>query len=305
MRIVTWAVRIAIWAIVFGASAAVASPEKAAPRVIFHTIGGDLVFALYSKVAAKTVEQFLALNRNGVYDTGHFRRLEPGFVLQTGTANDRIIPLNAAQRELIHKLPGEYAPEVRHKRGVLSLARPDDDPNGGGTSFSILLGDAPHLDGKYTVFGELESGADVLEALERVPVTNGRPALRLTISSAEVAETPEALRGKVLRRALPLAIGFPGAGRPLSFSSWSDWKGLPVIFGLLALTTMAAAFWGRGLRPVLFLNALIGGFALFLYLTPFSAGRPWLAGAILLGVAVLFRAMSMFESPPRHPSKAP
>ena len=299
--------RLGIWALALAtvSAATSTSPEKAVSRVIFHTVGGDLVFALYPKVAPRTVEQFLTLNRHGVYDTGHFRRLEPGFVLQTGTADDRTTPLDALQRDLIKKLPGEYSSEMRHKRGVLSLARPDDDPNGGETSFSIVLGDAPHLDGRYTVFGELESGADVLEALEKVPVTNGKPALRLTISSAEVAETPEALHGKALRHALPLAVGSPGAQQPLSFSNWLAWRGLPVIFALLGLTTLVAVMWGRGLRPVLFLNALIGGFALFLYLTPFSAGRPWLGGAILLGLAALFRAMSFFESPPRNPSKAP
>ena len=297
--------RLGIWALALAAVTAATSPEKAVPRVIFHTVGGDLVIALYPKVAPRTVEQFLALSRNGVYDTGHFRRLEPGFVLQTGTADDRTIPLDDRQRALIKKLPGEYSSEVRHKRGVLSLARPDDDPNGGETSFFILLGDAPHLDGKYTVFGEIESGADVLEALERVPVTDGKPGLRLTISSAEVAETPEALHAKALRRALPLAIGYPGAQQPLSFSKGSAWTGLPVIVALLTLTTLIAVVWGRGLRPVLFLNALVGGFALFVYVMPFSSGRPWLGGAILLGVAVLFRAMSFFESPPRSPSKIP
>lgn len=295
--------RIGILAAAFATVAAGASPEKAVPRVIFHTIAGDLVFALYPKVAPKTVEQFLKLNRSGVYDTTHFHRLEPGFVLQVGIADDRIVPLNVTQKDLIHKLPGEYAPEVRHKRGVLSLARPDNDPDGGGPSFSILLGDAPHLDGKYTIFGELESGTDVLEALERVPVNNGTPTLRLTINYGEVAETPEAIRDKVLRRAIPLEAGMRGMQWHLSSANLSTWSGLAVILALLVLTAAAAAVWGRGLRPVLLLNALIGGFTLFLYLTPLSAGRPWLATAIFLGSAVLFRALSFFESPPRSPSK--
>jgi peptidyl-prolyl cis-trans isomerase B (cyclophilin B) len=295
--------KIGIWAtILVAVTAAAASPEKAAPRVIFHTIAGDLVFALYPKVAPRTVEQFLELNRNGVYDTTHFVRLEPGFVLQAGPADDRIIPLTIAQRTLIHKLPGEYAPDVRHKRGVLSLARPDNDPNGGETSFSILLADVPHLDGKYTVFGELESGADVLEVLERVPQSNGRPTLRLTITSGEVAETPEALRNKALRQAIPLDARMRDT-QPQAAGSNLAWSGLVVILLLLVLTTAGAAFWGKGLRPVLFLNALVGGFALFLYLTPLSAGRPWLAMALFLGSAALFRTLSFFESPSRSPSK--
>jgi ABC-type Mn2+/Zn2+ transport system permease subunit len=102
-----------------------------------------------------------------------------------------------------------------------------------------------------------------------------------------------------------LAVGFPGPQQPLSFSNVSAWTGLPVVVALLALATLAAALWGRGLRPVLFLSALIGGFALFLYLTPFAAGRPWLGGVILLGAAALFRTMSFFESPARSPSKTP
>jgi cyclophilin family peptidyl-prolyl cis-trans isomerase len=286
------------------ATVAAASPERAGPRVIFHTLAGDLVFALYPKVAPETVEQFLELTRNGVYDTAHFRRLEPGFVLQTGAAHDRITPLTSRQESLIRKLRGEYGTEVRHRRGVLSLARPDSDPDGGVTSFSILLGDAPQLDGKYTVFGELESGADVLEALERVPVNNGRPALRLTINYGEVVETPEALRSKALIAAIPLAAEMPAPQRLWSPSRPAAGTGLIVVLALLALTTTAAALSGKGLRPVLFLSALIGGFTLFLYLTPLSAGRPWLATAIFLGSAVLFRALSFFERPSRSPSKA-
>ena len=286
--------KIGIWALALAAVGAAASPEKAVPRVIFHTIAGDLVFALYPTVAPKTVAQFLELNRRGVYDTTHFRRLEPGFVLQTGTADDRIIPLSVEQKALIRKLPGEYAPEVRHRRGILSLAKPDNDPDGGETSFSILLGDAPHLDGKYTIFGELERGADVLDALERVALHNGTPSLRLTINQGEVVETLEALRDKPLRSAISLSPP-PSQGA---------WKGLWTIVALLSLTMAAAAIWGKGLRPVLLLGALIGGFTLFFYLTPLSAGHPWLAAAIFLGLVVLFRALSLFESPARRPTKA-
>jgi cyclophilin family peptidyl-prolyl cis-trans isomerase len=296
----------AIWAVAFAAFAttAAASPDTAGPRVIFHTIAGDLVFALYPTVAPKTVEQFLELTRNGVYDTAHFRRLEPGFVLQTGIADDRTTPLTTRQKDSIRTLRGEYGTGVRHTRGVLSLARPDDDPDGGTTSFSILLGDAPHLDGKYTIFGELERGADVLEALERVPVHNGRPILRLTIESAEVAEPPEAFRGKVLKRAVPLATGLPSSPGRSSFRSPAAGTGLIVIVAVLGLATAAAALSGKGLRPVLFLSALTGGFALFVYLTPLSVGRPWLAAGIFLGCAGLFRALSFFERPARTPSSA-
>jgi hypothetical protein len=72
----------------------------------------------------------------------------------------------------------------------------------------------------------------------------------------------------------------------------------------LLLAVAAAALWEWKLRPVLFLSALIGGFVLFLYLTPLSAGRPWLGTMVLLGAAALFRALSFFESRSRGPSSA-
>lgn len=78
---------------------------------------------------------------------------------------------------------------------------------------------------------------------------------------------------------------------------------LGLILVLLGLAMGATVIWGRGLRPVLLLSALIGGFTLFLYLAPLSAGRPWLATAIFLGTAVLFRVLSLFESPSRRRSK--
>jgi cyclophilin family peptidyl-prolyl cis-trans isomerase len=272
---------------------AAAVPDKAAPRVIFHTVAGDLVFALYPTVAPRTVEQFLALTRAGVYDTTHFFRLESGYVLQTGVAADRVVPLTAAQRALIRKLPREYGTGVRHTRGVLSLARPDNDPDGGETSFSIILGNASHLDGKYTIFGELESGGDVLALLERVPVRNGRPTSRLGIDSAEVVESLEAVQARTLRPAQWSAFAAP-----------PPWRGLVFMLTALLLAVAAAALWEWKLRPVLFLSALIGGFVLFLYLTPLSAGRPWLGTMVLLGAAALFRALSFFESRSRGPSSA-
>ena len=67
------------------------------------------------------------------------------------------------------------------------MARQDNDINSGSTSFSILLGDAPHLDGEYTLFGELEKGDDVLRKLETTPRVNGnQPSTRLTVSTIEV-----------------------------------------------------------------------------------------------------------------------
>ena len=74
-----------------------------------------------------------------------------------------------------------------HTRGILSMGRMDD-PNSGGSSFSMLLGRAPHLDRQYTVFGKVLQGEDVLEKLEKVETTKSgifvMPKTRITITKA-------------------------------------------------------------------------------------------------------------------------
>jgi cyclophilin family peptidyl-prolyl cis-trans isomerase len=163
-----------------------ASAAAHAPRVTFHTSLGDLVFKLYSDVAPQTVAHFLELVKGGDYDTTHFYRVEPGFVAQTALAEDRTVPMTPQQKALEHAIPAEFS-QIPHRRGILSMARQDNDVNSGDNSFSILLGDAPHLNGKYTVFGEVEKGFDVLDRIEHVNRDpSNHPLTRLEIKKAEV-----------------------------------------------------------------------------------------------------------------------
>ncbi len=157
-------------------------------RLLLHTIGGDIVLALYPDVAPKTVRQFIEWAQLGVFDTTHFSRLEPGFVLQTSLAQDRLVPFNDQQKKSIHTLSGEISKTLKHRRGVISMGRADGQPDSAETSFSILLGDAPHLDGSYTIFGCVEAGMDVVDRLvqvKREPDSN-RPEVRLSILSVDV-----------------------------------------------------------------------------------------------------------------------
>lgn len=129
-----------------------------------------------------------ALAQAGVFDTIHFSRLEPGFVLQTSVAQDRLVPLTNQQNGMLHPLPGEFSQVLKHSRGVLSMGRNDGQPDSAESSFSILLGDAPHLDGQYTIFGHVEFGMDVVDRLvqtRREPDSN-QPSFRLTILHAQV-----------------------------------------------------------------------------------------------------------------------
>lgn len=87
-------------------------------------------------------------------------------------------------------VPGEFS-DVRHVRGVLSMGR-WSDPNSGTSSFSVLLGSAPHLDRQYTVFGRVIVGWELLERLEQVETKREgifvMPKERLTIHSSYVVE---------------------------------------------------------------------------------------------------------------------
>lgn len=182
-------------ALVLVAGFAFAHPAMAddSQRLLIKTSVGDLVVALNWDQAPNTAAQFEKLATLKVFDGTHIVRIEPGFVAQTSEATDRLLPLLPEQSAAIVPLALESSPQSPHVRGALSLARPDDDRDGGLTSFSFLLGDAPHLDGGYTVFGNVESGLDVLDAFVAVPLTGTAPTERLEILSVEVISADDAV----------------------------------------------------------------------------------------------------------------
>jgi len=124
------------------------SPRLSDERLVLQTTFGDLELAFYPDVAPETVAHILKLGRLGAYNTNHFFRVDKGFVAQVADVlGGRSAPLSPRQREEGSKaVPGEFS-DVKHVRGTLSMGR-YDDPNSATSSFSILLGPAPHLDNK-------------------------------------------------------------------------------------------------------------------------------------------------------------
>ncbi len=118
-----------------------AAPRVAAQRIVLRTNVGDMVLALYPEVAPRHAEQLLKLARLGVFDGVNFFRVESTFVAQLADARYKQPAPSPEQLEAIHPLPAEFS-ALRHRRGTLSMARYDDRPDSGETSFSILLGDA-------------------------------------------------------------------------------------------------------------------------------------------------------------------
>ena len=132
---------------------------------------GEVEFGFYPNAAPVTVAHILKLFRLRCYDTNHIFRVDKGFVAQIQSVSRASVttPLSAeCDVEAAKTVPGEFTP-VPHTRGILSMGRMSD-PNSGGSSFSMLLGKAPHLDNQYTVFGRILRGDAVLSQLEQVKI---------------------------------------------------------------------------------------------------------------------------------------
>ncbi len=137
-------------------------------RVIIHTKFGDIKLRFFPEVAPNHVYNFITLAKKGFYDGTIFHRIIPGFVIQGGDPNTKT--LNRASYGLGgpgYTLKAEFNNKP-HLRGTLSMAR-KADPDSAGSQFFICVAPAPHLDGKYTVFGEVEEGMDVVDKIVSQP----------------------------------------------------------------------------------------------------------------------------------------
>ena len=130
-------------------------------RLTFNlSSGGDVVIKLRPDLAPGHVERITSLAKEGFYDGVKFHRVIPGFMAQggdpTGTGTSGSDKPN---------LKAEFSDEP-HVRGTCSMAR-TSDPNSANSQFFICFDDARFLDGQYTVWGEVESGMEHVDALPK------------------------------------------------------------------------------------------------------------------------------------------
>lgn len=138
---------------------------------VIHTSEGDLVIGFWPDVAPNTVANFKKLAKDGVYDGTLFHRIVKGFMIQGGDPNTKKpeSPDNAwGTGGSGTNIKAEFN-EKHHERGVISMAR-SQDPDSASSQFFVCLGDAGFLDHKYTAFGKLIKGDDVLEKLGNTQV---------------------------------------------------------------------------------------------------------------------------------------
>ena len=153
--------------------------------VTMQTTLGTLKIRMEPDWAPENVRAFLKLTATGWYDGTPFHRIAKGFVIQGGTAQGRVPgPAHPADR-WVRNVKGEFRGDVHHVRGAVSMAH-GDDPDSGNTSFFIVLGDASNLDGRYSAFGRVIEGLEVLDAFEKEEVDGETPKRRLEILHASV-----------------------------------------------------------------------------------------------------------------------
>jgi peptidyl-prolyl cis-trans isomerase B (cyclophilin B) len=152
-----------------------ASPKPASAEIaVIETDLGEMAIAFWPEVAPKTVENFKKLARSGFYDGTAFHRIVKGFMIQGGDPKTRD---PAKEDEWGTGDPGyQIKAEFNqrpHVRGVISMAR-STDPDSAGSQFFICLADAQRLDGKYTAFGHVIRGDDVLGKIGETPTVMAR-----------------------------------------------------------------------------------------------------------------------------------
>ena len=136
--------------------------------------GGVMKVELYPEIAPITVKNFVDLAAKGFYNGLIFHRVIPGFMIQGGD------PQGTGMGGPGYTIKGEFSAngvrnDLKHTRGVLSMARAYD-PDSAGSQFFIMHENSPHLDGQYAAFGKVIEGIEVVDKIASVKTDyNDRP----------------------------------------------------------------------------------------------------------------------------------
>jgi len=162
-----------------------ATPEEMRRTVTLKTTLGSLKLKMEPDWAPNNVRNFLKLVATGWLNGTEFHRIVKGFVAQGGTGYTRSAgPTHPADR-WVRPVKAELRADVKHVRGVISMAH-GDDPDSATTSFFIMLGPAASLDNKFSAFARVVEGIEVLDALEKEELEGEKPKRRLEIVEASI-----------------------------------------------------------------------------------------------------------------------
>jgi peptidylprolyl isomerase len=157
---------LAVLAALICAAPALAQPLPAGldPQnaLLIDTKYGRIVIKLRPDLAPKHAERLKTLAREKFYDNVPFHRVIAGFMAQTGDGQNG----DGTGGSKYPKLPAEFSNTTPFARGTVGMAR-TQDPNSANSQFFIVLGDASHLNGSYTVVGEVVSGMDAVDKIKK------------------------------------------------------------------------------------------------------------------------------------------
>ncbi|MCB2009059.1 MAG: peptidylprolyl isomerase [Geminicoccaceae bacterium] len=139
-------------------SAQAADPEN---TLYVDTDHGRITIALMPDVAPKHVERIKELVREGFYDGVVFHRVIPGFMAQTGDPTGT--GTGGSDKP---DLRAEFSRTAKFRRGTVGMAR-TMDPNSANSQFFIMFAPAPHLDGQYTIWGQVTEGMEAVDKIAK------------------------------------------------------------------------------------------------------------------------------------------
>jgi cyclophilin family peptidyl-prolyl cis-trans isomerase len=148
---------------------------KSSKSVKVQTSCGNLTFVLEPGWAPKTATQIAKLFAKHAFDGTEICSYQPGYIVQIALVEDKAPgygrlpePIRQSIRRIPLEVDAQYSREVSHRTGMLSMSRQADDLLDNTSSFSILLGDAPHLDTQYTIFGKLSNDPETQDTLKKL-----------------------------------------------------------------------------------------------------------------------------------------
>jgi peptidylprolyl isomerase len=137
--------------------------------ILLDTRHGRIVIRLRPDVAPKHAERIKTLTREKFYDNVPFHRVIAGFMAQTGDGGKG----DGTGGSKYPNLPAEFS-SIPYKRGIVGMARRGDSVNSANSQFFIMYGDAPSLNGQYTVIGEVVDGMAAVDQIKKGAPDSGR-----------------------------------------------------------------------------------------------------------------------------------
>jgi cyclophilin family peptidyl-prolyl cis-trans isomerase len=165
-----------------------ATPAAESARV--DTDQGAFVIRLRPDLAPRHVRHFVQVARRGGFDGTVFHRIVPGGIIQGGD------PLSKDPNKKalygtggLGLLKAEFSAQPMTRGAVAAVLRPSS-VDSGGNQFFVCLSDQPALTGKFTIFGEVASGMEAVDAIGARPVVGDKPSERIVIRRVAIVDTP-------------------------------------------------------------------------------------------------------------------